>query len=280
MSSDQPVPPSPSRVSTWLTWLQNGTTTIVAVIGAYFVWQLNQTQAELNTAQASLKEVERQVARQQQDRAERESIDSKRIKVYEAVVDSLSKNDERMQRVSAALVRAMLEEPLRTELLTVLSETGTAQIRNEVKQVLDQAQVSAFERTEVEKKVTQVVAAMKSEPARRFDWEDVDYDLFWCESSGPKAEARAQGMLDVMKAQGARGRLRVRILPDSVNARSGYGHTSNVVRFNSGEEKQADALVHVGDQVLGGAGHFAKSLSAQTTRWYLSAFVCAPGSPQ
>jgi hypothetical protein len=280
MSTEQPISPPPSRVSTWLTWLQSGTTTLVAVVGAYFVWQLNQTQAELNTAQASLKEVERQVARQQQDRAERESVDTKRIKVYEAVVSSLSKNDERMQRVSAALVRAMLEEPLRTELLTVLSEAGTPQIQSEVKRVLDRAEVSAFDRTEVEKKVTQVVAAMKAEPASRFDWEDIDYDFFWCESSGSKAEAFAQGMLDVLKSQGAKGRLRVRVLPDSVNARSGYGHTSNVVRFNSGEEKQADALLHVGDQVLGGAGHFVKSISTQTTRWYLSAFVCAPSSSQ
>lgn len=269
MSAD---PTAANRVGTWLAWMQTGATTVVAVVGAYFVWQLNRTQADLNI-------VEQQVAQQQQIRAERESLDGKRIKVYEAVVESLSKSDERMQRVSAALVRAMLEEPLRTELLTVLSEAGTPQVRDEVKRALDQAQVSAFERAEVEKKATRVIEASQRTPASHFAWENVDYDLFWCESSGPQAEAVAKGMRDVMQAQGAKGRLRVRVLPDSVNARPGYGHTSNVVRYNSGEEKQADALVGIGNQMLGGTGPFGKSLSAQTTRWYLSAFVCAPRAP-
>lgn len=279
MPADFPASSPASHVSAWLTWIQTGAATIVAVVGAFFAWQLNQTEAELNKAQVSLKNVETWIAQQQQFRAERESLDNKRIKVYEAVVDSLSKSDERMQRVSAALVRAMLEEPLRTELLTVLSEAGTPQVRDEVKRSLDQAQVSAFERTEVEKKVVRVVEAAKREPAKHFSWEDVDYDLFWCESSGPEAEAVAQGMLTVMQTQGAKGRLRVRMLPDSVNARPGYGHQSNVVRFNSGEEKQANALVQLGNQVLGGTGQFTQSLSAQTTRWYLSAFVCSPRTP-
>jgi integrase len=270
---------APSRVGAWLGWIQTGAATLVAVIGAWFAWQLNESQAQLNAASASLKRVEQQIALQQQTLAERESLDSKRIKVYEAVVKSLGESDERMQRVSAALVRAMLEEPLRTELLTVLSEVGAPQVRDEARRTLAQAQVSAFERAEVEKKVDQAVTAMRRVPAAAFSWEDVDYDLFWCESSGPQAEAVAQGMLEVMKAQGAKGRLRVRMLPDSVNARPGYGHRSNVVRFNGGEERQADALVQVGNQVLGGTGSFAKSISMQTTRWYLSAFVCAPRTP-
>lgn len=249
--------------------LQAAATVLVALIGAGFTWQAQRTAAALNEAQAQLTRIEADLAQQKQLLAERDSADNKRLKVYEAVVKSLGEDDVRMQRVSAALVRAMLEEPLQSELLRVLSETGSTP---EVREQARQAYTEARELQETRARVERVLDPRSV----RFDWERHDYDLFWCETSGPAASALAQGMREAMLKQGARGRIRVRMLSMAKNAEPGYQLNTNRVRFNVGEEAQAQALAGLGTQIGGQRQAFAVQPSGQATPWYLSAFVCAP----
>lgn len=79
-----------------------------------------------------------------------------------------------------------------------------------------------------------------------------------------------------MKNDNAKGRIRARLLPDSLNARDGYRNTGYVIRYGVEEEAQAKALKGFGEQALG-VPTFALALSRQNTPWYISAFVC-PGS--
>jgi hypothetical protein len=231
---------------------------------------------KLDDTEQSLKQVEKQVMKRDSERKDmelarinRESLEKKQFAIYDDVVKSLESDDPKRKRVAIALVTFMLEidDPLRRELLAVIGGTGPADMKK-VQQILGKE--SAFH--------VETLAPRAQRGSQTFNWEDFDYDVFWCESSGSHAKATAESIVSRLKAEGAKGRLRARLLPDSINARPGYQHSGFVVRFNAGEEKQANELARVGNAVLNGKGVFTSSLSAQSTPWYLSAFVC-PAAP-
>ena len=188
--------------------------------------------------------------------------------VYDAVVKSLESGDPKRQRVSKALVTSMLEDPLRTELLTVLTESSSPEIKKEAQTILAQESTFKVEEEAVQPQQQKVSSS----------WADWDFDIFWCERSGGIAKAQAEKIKKQLEAEGAKGRLRVRLLPDSLNARPGYQHTGYVIRYNVGEKAQSNQLKALADKAIGTAASFIPSISHQSTPWYLSAFVC-PANP-
>jgi hypothetical protein len=234
-------------------------TTILAIAAGWSGFQLNQ-------ADKRLKDVETKVAESQEQRADRESNDKKQMAVYDAVVSSLQTDNAKRQLVAKALVTSMLEvdSPLRLGLLAALADSGTPEVKQEVRLTLTKENQFREEENQVS-----VVKQGQS-----YNWQDIDYDIFWCEKSGTEAREIAKAIKKKLVSEGARGRIRARLLPDSINARPGYQHTGYIVRLNRGEEKEADELSRVGNQILGQQDAFQQSLSNQPTPWYLSAFVC------
>jgi hypothetical protein len=244
-------------------------TLVLAVVAGLTKFAADRADERVKQLDAKLKEQEATLRDIQERRAERESVQKVQIEVYQQVVTSLEKNRPEMQRVAAALVTSLLDEPLRGGLLNALATTAEPSIAQKVRETLTSENVfrrdeSVTAQPEVEDKVR----------PKSFSWEDVDYDVFWCERSGEAAKRMASRIVAQLKEEGARGRLRVRMLPDSINARPGYQHSGFVIRMNPGEELQASQLKRVCDAALTGAGTFHLSLSAQNTPWYLSAFVC------
>ena len=116
-----------------------------------------------------------------------------------------------------------------------------------------------------------------------------DIDVFWCEGPGGDGNrSRAQTIVDRLNAESARqastratpagglpfglGRIRLRTLTQTVNARDGYRVGADEVRAEASETQQADAL----RRFL--AGRDGISLGARQsgmkTLYYLSVFVC------
>lgn len=238
---------------------------LLSVVAAYSAWQLNG-------AEKSLKETERVIKARDADRkdaeeirANRESIEKKQLMVYEAVVKSLEGEDLKKQSVAKALVTSILEDPLRTELLSVLTTSSSPEIRLQAQETLSRESTFKAEQGAVQ------AAPSQKAPATWADW---DFDIFWCESSGEIAKGQAESIKAQLVAEGAKGRLRVRLLPDSINARPGYQHTGYAIRYNRSEENQANQLKTLSDKIVGPDGAFLTTLSGQSTPWYLSAFVC------
>ncbi len=237
---------------------------VITVATATMVGILNFSVSKVET---QLQQRDQEIRERDQERIERESLETFNFKIYDAVRESLEVSNPQQQEVAKALVTYMADEPLRTGLLNVLRDAGTEEVKREVAGLLEREQKFNKEEAEVE-------ATPRSAEAS-FDWEDIDYDIFWCESSGPRAEEQATRIVEEMRRQGAKGRLRVRLLPDSINARPGYQHSGYVIRLNRGEEQQARRLKQLGNEVLAEFGaDFEISLSRQSTRWYLSAFIC------
>jgi hypothetical protein len=248
-------------------------TIVLAVVAGLAKCASDHADAKLKELDGQLKKQEARLNEAQEHRAERESVQKVQLEVYQLVVASLEHSKPEMQRVAVALVTTVLDEPLRGSLLAALGTAGAPEVASEARKTI--ASENKFRADEL--LVQQSQTSAEASPGKAFDWQNIDYDVFWCERSGEAARRTATAIVERLKKEGARGRLRVRALPDSINARPGYQHSGYVIRRNAGEETQARELKRVGDSVMGGADTFQISLSAQATPWYLSAFVC-PGA--
>jgi hypothetical protein len=237
-------------------------TVITAAMVAYLNFSVSKVESELKRREQEMREREEQ-------RIERESLQAFNLKIYEAVTQSLQSANPKQQEVARALVIVMADDPLRTSLLNILKESGLTDqtVRKQVEDVLEREQKFRSE----EESIKEITLTSSSTS----DWKDWNYDIFWGEKSGESAKKQAEVMVGALKTQGAKGRLRVRRLPESINLRPGYQLRGYVIRHNLGEEKQANTIKKIGDQALSNYGaKFDITISQQATPLYISVFIC------
>jgi hypothetical protein len=232
---------------------------LLTAITAISVVFLNHSVSKTNiTIEEKFKEIENQ-------REERESLQGFNLKIYEIVANSIKTGDLQQQEAAKAFVVVMVNEPLRSSFLNVLKQGGTPEIKEDVGQIIEQENKFNSEN----------IDASSIEQTQRFNWEDWDYDIFWCTSSGSLAESQANQIQNALLSEGAKGSVRVRELPESINARSGYQIRGYAIRKNEGEEEQAQALKSLSEKTLANVDAiFTVGVSTQVTSWYISAFVC------
>jgi outer membrane lipoprotein SlyB len=275
---------------------------IGALVSAYVGYSTSQDKKELDNRQLQLQ----QEQQQQQTLVQQQQIDIARLstqsdvkkknddldfRVYEAVQESLKTKDLKQQQVASVLVNVMLSEPMRTQLLTAFGQSPTTdpQVRQAVDKVLTEerkfVQDDQLAKNAPSQSGSPVTSTSTGGPAGSATptaavspvWGNWDFDVFWCEHSGPDAKRNAEAIVAALKSDEATGRLRARMLPDSVNARPGYGVVGFVIRKDAGEEKQATALQGLAQKAVPGS-QFVIATSGSATRWYLSAFVCPSGA--
>ena len=108
-------------------------------------------------------------------RDEREKINAERefnFRIYDLVLNSLEEGNQQKQEVAKQFVLVMVDGELRKRLLGVLEEGGTEEIKRETAQVLAQERVYESGQMDV------LRTARTTTPS--FNWEDWDYDIFWC----------------------------------------------------------------------------------------------------
>jgi hypothetical protein len=194
-------------------------------------------------------------------RLERESREASKYMLYDAVVKSLESKNVIHQEVAMKLVISSEGSPFRNGLLTSLAMSTHPEIKNKADGTLVK-----------EKKYLQGNSQIEDKLSSDNGW---DYDIFWCENSGKTAEKSAQQIVNHLndkKANGddSIGRVRVRMLPDSINEQPGYRISGNLIRFDKNEYQQAQALQQSTNEMI----PFKLSLSRMNTKWYLSAFIC------
>jgi hypothetical protein len=237
---------------------------IITAVTGYFVYLQN---TKINAQNAQIAALDSKLRERGAERADFESQQAFNFRIYDAVKASLGQ-DAHHQEAARVLVVSIASDPLKTALLDALNGFRglDSAVKERVQEDLYQAQQAVV--------FTPSQKASESAGAG-FKWEDWDYDIFWCEKSGPPAKSQAEAIVAAMKQQGAAGRLRVRPLAEVINDRPGYGVNGYVIRRDSGEEKQADALQQLAEKTLMRTqAKFRIEPSGQATRWYLSAFVC------
>lgn len=246
---------------------------VTAVMVGILNHQVSKNDLELRTRdqelQQRLGEIDLLVKKTKEEREERESNQDFNLKIYDIVTKSLEENNARKQETAQAFVVVMVEEPLRTSLLNVLKQGGEPSVRKNISKIL-----------EAEEKFQTNVALVpdqKRVAASTYNWGKWDFDIFWCSTSGAKAKAQAESIGEQLAAEGAKGSIRIRELPESINAKSGYQIDGYAIRRNSNETEAAAALKSLAEQASersGSKSTFTESLTRQSTPWYISAFLC------
>lgn len=218
-----------------------------------------------------LAELDLVLKRSQEERAERESGREFNLKIYEILTSSIEERNPQKQEAAKAFIIVMVDEPLRSSLLNVLKQGGATEVKETIGQILE-----AEERF---KSNLAVVPTKQAAVSASHAWGEWDFDIFWCASSGAPAKAQAVSIAERLDAEGAKGRIRVRELPESINARTGYQIDGYAIRMNGNEGETATALKDLAEKALanaGAPGTFVLGVSNQSTPWYISAFLCPP----
>lgn len=248
-------------------------TVITALLAAWVNYSVSTVQNDLDQQKAKLDEQQASLNKLTAERNLRKLDEDLTFRIYDAVVTSLKANDAKQQQAASALVIVLTDEPLRTRLLQVFDQAQTTapEVRQEVAKVL--ATEQRFQQDEATAKSAAATKAQPTGANAGAGWGEWDVDVFWCEKSGESAQRSAEAIVAALKSAGAKGRLRARLLPDSVNARPGYRVSGHVIRRDAGEDERAAALKAVAERALPGTS-FDILPAGSATRWYLSAFVC------
>ena len=246
-----------------------GTAVMVGILN----FQVNTNDQELRKRDQDLtkkvSEIDLLVKKSKEERAERESNQNFNIKIYDIVTKSLEEGDSKKQEAAKAFIVVMVEEPLRSSLLGVLKQGSEPEVKAGIGRIIEQ-----------EKKFQSSVSTApekthESDPS--YNWGEWDIDIFWCSSSGEKVKAQARAIGEQLVAEGAKGRIRIRELPESINAKSGYQIDGYAIRRNSNEKEVSDALKILSERVLKNRNlnvEFSVGVSLQSTPWYVSIFLC------
>ncbi len=233
--------------------------------------QVAQTEAKAKKRDLVIKkqlaDLDQVIRESKEQREERESNQKFNLKIYDIVIDSLEKKDGKKQAAAKAFVVVMVEEPLRTSLLSVLGQGAEPEVKKEVSKILSEEM--RF------KEEVSITPDRKEDIQPSYSWEEWDFDIFWCASSGAVAKSQATLIAERLVAEKAKGRVRVRQLPESKNAQKGYRVFGYEIRRNSNESEVADALGRLSEGVLKNSKvKFTYRTTAQNTPWYVSTFIC------
>lgn len=253
---------------------------LISVVTALMVAWLNYSVNERDhKIQEELSKINTQVTLNKEEREERESNQKFNLKIYEIVTQSLEEKNARKQEAAQAFVVVMVEEPLRTSLLSVLKQGGAPEVQKNIGEIL-QAE-KKFKDQKIAQTTISVTPDMTATVTPTYQWGEWDFDIFWCTGSGAAAKQQAELIAKQLLAEGSKGRIRIRELPESINAKAGYQISGYGIRRNNNkdETEAAGALKNLAETVLDKNGvktTFDVGISNQSTPWYISSFLC-PG---
>jgi chemotaxis protein histidine kinase CheA len=248
-------------VETTLLVLTFVSTTVGGAIS--FVWN--------NTIENGQREHSRQLADQTQYLAELKEANSYTLSVHKEVVEALKSENKRHEAVAIALVESLpTNSPYRERLLIALSKGA----------ITEEIRERAFFETEESKADAESEQAQKEKapPAETPKWA---IDVFYCESA---AENRSQAELlakeleqKPISSSMLAGRIRTRLLPQSVNMLPGYRVSGIQVRYEYREKAAATELANFAQESL--KQEVSAVQISKHTPSYLSVFFCAGSSP-
>jgi hypothetical protein len=251
---------------------------LISVLTASMVAWLNYSVNERDQKiQAELNDINAQVTFNKEERKERESNQEFNLKIYEIVTQSLEEQNAKKQEAAQAFVVVMVDEPLRSSLLNVLKQGGAPEVKKNIGEIL-QAEEKFKNATTLDTNLV-VKPELEEEVIPSYKWENWDFDIFWCTESGSIAEQQANLIGEQLLAEGSKGRVRIRELPESINAKAGFQISGyGIRRSNKAETEVANALKKLSEKVLLDKNDikitFGVSVSNQDTPWYVSSFVC------
>jgi hypothetical protein len=234
-----------NKISSWIA-IGAG---LVALITSIFTFNIDRKMKVLETQQKNLTYV-------------KDSTDFTRdrdfkFKIYQLVVEAIDKkaDDTLKQRAAIIVVSEMVDDKDAKFKLGLLNVIRNASRNKDIKNSTSD-KIYALEET----------LKVKSTQSGADQWR---VDVFYVEEKQKTAEPVASSVASLLKEAGYN--TTVRLLPDAVNRRKGYGIKSSQIRFEPNEKDEAAKILK---QVTDGAGiNLDEKQTTSTTSRYISIFI-------
>jgi len=161
---------------------------------------------------------------------EREFSNTLKIQMYTEVKDAIAKHDRKLQNAVLLIVNEMLADDsvFRDKLVTILLSSPNTD---------DSVRV---EQQKIEDKTTKFKTEEKQIVENRFT-----IDVFYLEDVKKEAQPRADKIVAILSQRFGDFQIRKRVLPRTINARSGYRISQNEIRYEAEEEPIAREVLNI-----------------------------------
>ena len=200
-------------------------TPIIAIIGGILALYFTIIKDKM---EADAQRIENVALKIESDLKQREFNNNLKIQMYSEVKDAITKNDEKLQNAVLLLVNEMLADDslFREQLITILltSPNVKESVRRNQQEI--QSKVEQFNNEE-----------------RQISANDFIIDVFYTEDMINESKPRANKIVRLLNHElGNNYKVRLRILPMNINAKSGYRITANEIRYEDEETKLANKI--------------------------------------
>lgn len=269
----------PKEKSFWenLLTVNNGILALIAVItgllGLRSEWTDSDLRSKIDQLDTAKREIDIQVTKLESQIRKREFDNELKYKMYLEVKEAISKNNPQTQDVIVLIINEMLadDSAYRAKLTNIL--VSSANLAPSVKTDIIKTQISekAFFSFEAPDK------AITTDSAKTF----FTIDVFYLEDVKSEAEPRADQVIKLLNANKNKlsyaCNVRKRVLPKTVNARSGYRIDSNQIRFERNKDDESKLAQQV-QKLINGSAIFPNEKmtlygNINPTKNYISVFV-------
>lgn len=246
-----------------------------AALALFATWRTLPLDAELKSLQAQtqkldldLKVAEGRLKEAEARLKETESGRKLSFDLYQEVRKILENRNKTAKDEEAlrVLIESLAEDPFRYKLLSVLAVSASAP---DVKRSATESSTFYRDESWIAQRAPQVKQV--SEGAQLSPVGSMDVDVFYCANKQASSEPIAKNVLALRKADES-GRWRLRLLPESVNQQPGYGVVSNEIRYNAPDETKAARSL--ADRLEQAGYKISLRETQQSTKWYVSVFIC------
>lgn len=264
---DPHADPFSAREHAWTFWKELGApvlSAIAAILSVTVGIFASAQDVRLKEVRFQLESVEKDAAARRLERTDREALT---FKLFEAVRASLASGNASEQRAVAALVTTLADSAFAVDLLGAMQQQATGEVRTEIG-----AQLSATREFDVVQSQASPPppAAAPGGPAAAPSWR---CDVFWATRGGGGARQLADAAQRALRREWGDFSVRVRELPDLVNARAGYRAAGYEIRHDGNELERAKRMKVLLDPLVAGRGEFKLRSVGSPTPGYLSVFV-------
>lgn len=180
------------------------------------------------------------ISQQSLDQGEEKFDRDFKFSVIDRVFTAIGSGNKEQISVALAMVKTMLanDPETQTELLKAIANTPDASTADQIKAAATVQKIVGFDSTQA------TTALVVLDPAKPMgdDQRIRRFDVFFGESKAMVTERKAKQVLDLLQRFQPKAQMRVRPLPDVVNARAGYGVKQNEIRYDAGEVEAAKRL--------------------------------------
>ncbi|MFB6342638.1 hypothetical protein ACE1ET_12995 [Saccharicrinis sp. FJH62] len=204
-------------------WVTPAVAIVGALLGLYFTLVKNNLETEAAKISNSAAKIEAEIK-------QKEFSNNVKIQMYSEVKEAIMSDDNKLQDAVLLLVNEMLADDslFREQLIRIL--IASPNVDNSVK----------LKQKEIEVQTKEFIQKEKSKLAGNFT-----VDVFYLEDILNEAKPRADKITQLLNDKFPDYRIRTRVLPRTVNAKSGYRISSNQIRFEKDERKEAEQILEL-----------------------------------